>query len=100
MTGIAALLWLSISVSSAPPVTDTLRGTVSDSASAPVAGVAVDLAELERTVFTGSNGAFLFADVPAGRYTLVARRVGFAPVVQAVTVPAATELRLVMRASP
>jgi outer membrane receptor protein involved in Fe transport len=61
-------------------VLDSLRGRVADSTNAGIAGVQVTLVELSRRVTTDRSGAFAFGDVPVGRYTLVARRVGFAAV--------------------
>src|SRR3989442_12804341 len=66
---------------------DTLRGTVVDSAGRPLAGTAVSLAELNATVTAGADGSFRFAGLPSGRYTLVVRRVGYAPAIEPVATP-------------
>jgi outer membrane receptor protein involved in Fe transport len=67
-------------------VLDSLRGQVVDSTGGGIGGVQVTLVELARRTTTNQRGAFAFADVPAGRYTLVARRVGYAAVSDTVRV--------------
>jgi outer membrane receptor protein involved in Fe transport len=79
---------------------DTLRGSVVDSAGAPIAGVAVSLVELGRSTTTGSDGAFIFANVARARLTLSLRRVGFAPLSRTIKGPVgAADLRLTMTAT-
>ena len=68
------------------PVLDSLRGQVIDSTGGPIAGVQVTLVELARRANTDQRGAFVFGGVPAGRYTLVARRLGYAAVSDTVRV--------------
>src|SRR5258706_3089082 len=67
---------------------DTLRGRVTDSTGAALAGVSVSITELDRRTLSDASGAFAFAQVPAGRYTVVAPMVGFAPRTATVAVPA------------
>jgi len=62
------------------PALYSIRGRVADSFNTPVADVQVTLVELSRRATTDKTGDFLFSDLPAGRYTLVARRVGYAAV--------------------
>src|SRR5690348_10013501 len=66
---------------------DTLRGTVADSAGRPLAGTAISLAELNVTVTAGADGSFWFAGLPSGRYTLVVRRLGYAPAIEPAAAP-------------
>src|SRR5258706_7218992 len=68
---------------------DTLRGRVTDSTGAALAGVSVSITELDRRTLSDASGAFAFAQVPAGRDTVVARMVGVAPRMATVAVPAA-----------
>ena len=67
---------------------DTLRGRLADSAGAPIAAARITLVELARGATTNARGEFVFADVPAGRYTVVARRLGYASVSRTVRVGA------------
>ena len=60
---------------------DTLQGTVADTAGRPLAAATVNVPELGLTAVTRADGAFRFADVPPGRYTIVVRRLGYAPTV-------------------
>lgn len=55
----------------------TVSGTVHGSGAALV-GATVRLLELDRSERTGEGGTFRFADVPRGRYRLVAGLIGFA----------------------
>jgi iron complex outermembrane recepter protein len=73
---------------------EEVRGHVVDSAGAPIANAVVSLAELRLATKTAADGTFSFSGVPAGRYTLVARRVGYAASVRDVVVSGATEVTL------
>ena len=66
---------------------DGLRGTVTDSAGAPLAAAQVIVVELDRGTVTGADGGFIFEALPAGHYTLLVRRLGFAAISVPVTVP-------------
>lgn len=74
----------------ASPVTllpaDTLRGRVTDGEGNPLAAAEVVLPEVDREVLTGSDGTFIVAGLPRGRYTLLVERLGYAPVVRRVVV--------------
>jgi iron complex outermembrane recepter protein len=80
------------------PAGDTLRGTVADTAGRPVPAATVNVAELGLTAITQADGVFRFSDVPAGRYTVVVRRLGFAPTVATAAV-AGPPLAVVLRRS-
>ncbi len=59
-----------------------VAGTVTDSASGrPLAGVQVTLgaAGAPRGAVTGDDGRYRIANVPAGRYAVTARRIGYTP---------------------
>jgi outer membrane receptor protein involved in Fe transport len=79
---------------------ETVQGRVVDSAGNAIPSALVSLAELRSTILTGTDGAFRFTDVPAGRYTLVVRRVGYAATVQQLVVPAITQLTIQLRETP
>jgi iron complex outermembrane receptor protein len=80
-------------------VGDTLRGTVVDSAGAPIADVSVSLVELGRSASTTRDGAFVFANVPRARQTLAVRRVGFASLTRQVVVNGTTTINLTLVAT-
>jgi iron complex outermembrane recepter protein len=63
---------------------------VADTTGHPLAAVTVSVAELGVTVATGADGVFRFRSLPPGRYTLVVRRLGYAPRVTAAAVPGAS----------
>jgi iron complex outermembrane recepter protein len=111
MTFAVFLLVGATSAAAAPPVKapvaqitalqELVQGRVLDSAGNAIPNAVVSLAELRVATTTGNDGAFGFAGVPAGRYTLVARRVGFAAAVREIVVAAgATELTIRLRETP
>jgi hypothetical protein len=58
--------------------TVTIRGTVVDAGTqAPVKDAQVFLVELARSVITGADGRFEFADVKPGTHTLTVSRIGY-----------------------
>ena len=57
----------------------TLKGKVVDVDGDPVPGVKVQLHELARTVGTNIEGAYLFLDVPKGRYHIHFEALGLRP---------------------
>lgn len=63
-----------------------VTGRVTNAAGQPVSGAVVDLVELHRATTTDRDGAFRFADVPAGRYTVSARHIGLIPAAKAIVV--------------
>ncbi|HUQ83757.1 MAG TPA: TonB-dependent receptor [Gemmatimonadaceae bacterium] len=79
---------------------DSIRGRVADSTGKPLVSAKVTLVELGRVASTDANGAFVLANVPAGRYTVVARRLGYSSASRVVSVAdgerAVVELRLPM----
>ena len=88
--------------SAAAQTTGSLRGIVTDSASArPVEGVGVGLLGQPGGTATDVLGAFHFRDLPAGTYSLRAAALGYRAQVLAVTVRAGetTTLRLALPAT-
>src|SRR6266513_151000 len=75
---------------------DTLSGRVADPAGNPVAGATVTVVELHRVAVTRADGAYRFADLPPGRYTITVRGLGFAPVARDVAVRGATGLSVTL----
>lgn len=77
---------------------DTLHGTVADTAGRPVAAATISVPELGLTTVTLADGGFRFVAVPAGRYTVVVRRLGYAPAVATASAPGRA-LTVVLRPS-
>ncbi len=75
----AALCAVVVSVLFVPTVlrSQGIRGTVRSAAGSPVAAATVSVLNFSLTVTSDSSGAFTI-DVPAGRYTLAVRAVGYA----------------------
>ncbi len=63
-----------------------VAGVVTDTAGIPIDSADVSIASLKRRTITGADGAFRFSDVKPGRYSVSARRIGFAPQVRTVVV--------------
>ena len=60
--------------------TGRLLGIVSDSATlAPLGGAAVSIPQLERSTTTSADGRWVIAAIPAGRYTVSIRLIGYRP---------------------
>jgi TonB-linked SusC/RagA family outer membrane protein len=64
----------------------TIRGTVTDQAQSPVAGVTLQIGV--RTGVTQADGSYRISGVPAGSDTLRARMIGYTPAARLVTVSA------------
>ncbi len=77
-----------------------VTGRVLDGAGRPVAGAVVSLEEIRRGGSTDTTGVFLLARVPAGRYTLVARKLGYTAQTRAVLLDRDLALDLTLSASP
>src|SRR5205085_11902371 len=56
-----------------------LTGAVVDRFGQAIGGVTVSTAELHRAAITTGDGRFDLGSVPAGQYTLLARKLGYAP---------------------
>jgi iron complex outermembrane receptor protein len=64
---------------------ETVSGRVQTTDGTPIGGATVTLIELDRSTTSRGDGAFSFADVPRGTFTLVVRLVGYQSFVQQIT---------------
>src|SRR5262245_4997998 len=64
----------------------SISGHINDRDGHAIAGATVTLVEAKRSVRTDKDGAFAFADIPAGTYTVVARHLGYSPAAQRVDI--------------
>jgi len=74
------ILLLAVSVALAQQTRATLKGQVADPTGAVIPGATVTLSDargVARTVTTDQEGAYVFGDLPAGRYTLRTSSPGF-----------------------
>ena len=69
-----------------PAAPHAVGGTVTDSAGASIADARLILVELGRTTNTGVEGRFSFPGVNPGTYRLSVSAIGYAPVIERVTV--------------
>ncbi|MGH7616255.1 MAG: carboxypeptidase-like regulatory domain-containing protein [Gemmatimonadaceae bacterium] len=70
----------------APPGARVVTGIVTDTAGVPVDSADVSISSLKQRTIAGSDGTFRFTGVKPGRYSVSARRIGFAPQVRTVVV--------------
>src|SRR2546421_7350989 len=75
---------------------DTLSGRVAGPDGDPVAGATGTVVELHGVALTRADGAYRFADLPPGHYTITVRGLGFAPVARDVTIRGATTLSVTL----
>jgi probable HAF family extracellular repeat protein len=69
--------------------TGTLAGTVFDNADeAPIAGATVDIAALDRSTTTDSEGTYTLSDLPEGTYSAEVNATGYQAATQEVTITA------------
>jgi hypothetical protein len=73
-----------------------------DSAGTAVGGAQLQIPQLNRTAVTNWQGEFRFGDIPAGRYAVTVRAVGFQPLVDTISVRsgAVTDGDIILTAAP
>ena len=81
-------------VSQARPAFGIIDGVVSDTNLVPLRGAFVSMLGTTIRVGTGPNGRFRITKVPAGRYLVIVKRVGYRPTSEFVEVPAGDTARL------
>ncbi len=62
-----------------PKALPLLRGTVQDTAGHPLEGVQLQILGLDRALTTSASGAYRFAEIKPGKYWVVVRGIGYAP---------------------
>jgi hypothetical protein len=88
-TAAVSLVFMILAVIPAAAQTGAITGIVyRDTANHPLAGVQVTIDGANRTTQTTSAGAFLISGLPAARYVIELRHVGFAPLVDTVVIAA------------
>ena len=99
MRSLTFAVLLAVPAVAAAQTADTLTGRVTDQAGQPIPLATVEITDLGRSVTTATDGTFRVA-LPPGRYTVVIRRAGFAPVVRGVTLSGAVVLPLDVALTP
>ncbi len=77
----------------------SIRGVVLSADATPLADVSVTLEPGRVDVRSAADGSFTFSSLAAGRYTIIARRVGYRPDSVTVTLAAGAHERVVLRPS-
>lgn len=77
-----------------------LRGAIQDTAGKPLDGALIEIVGLKRRLFTPSSGAFRFDEVKPGKYWVVARRIGYAPLQTALTLKSGDDREIVFQLDP
>ena len=62
-----------------------LRGSVQDTLGHPLEGATIEIAGLDRRITTTASGSYRFDEIKPGKYWVVARRIGYAPLQAALT---------------
>lgn len=79
----------------------SIEGAVrDDQAHEPISSATVSIPELGRSVITDSRGMFVLRDVPAGRWRVEARSLGYQPHALTISSPASGVVRLDFELSP
>ncbi|MBB3033601.1 TonB-dependent receptor [Alteriqipengyuania lutimaris] len=88
LTSRVGLFALAVGIAT-PAIAGEIGGMVVDATeTASLRAAELRIEELDRRATTERDGSYLFQDVPAGTYTVVAQYIGADPVSQTVTVPA------------
>jgi len=96
LAGVASACLLSTSVPAAivaQLARGAIDGVVTDTALVTLAGATVSVIGTPIHLTTSSNGRFAISELPAGRYTLYVRRIGYAPLFAPVEVTARDTVR-------
>jgi iron complex outermembrane receptor protein len=95
VAAIAAVLMIVLTLTDgAAEAPVSLEGTVLSAGGEPVPGATVELAELRRTAVTGTDGRFVFDELPPGEYLLAVSSRAAGGAVQRVRVPSAASTPL------
>jgi hypothetical protein len=84
---------------SAKPLS-VIRGAVQDTAGTGLPGAQVEILGAERSVTTSAKGAYRLEQIPPGRYWVIARRIGYAPIRAALTFNAGEDREIVFQLEP
>jgi len=71
-----------------------IDGVVSDTSLSPLADATITIVGTDIRVVTGPNGRFRLIDIPAGKYALLARHIGYEPTTTQITVGDLDTLRI------
>jgi len=100
--GIAALVFASVAAAqpASRKATGVIIGTVADTALRPIAGADVNFAGSAVRATTDSLGRFRVVNVPAGKFILLVRNIGFRPAANEVEISDDDTLRLAFEMEP
>ena len=77
-----------------------IRGEVQDTSGAGLAGAQVEILGTDRSVTTSAKGGYRLEQIPPGRYWVLARRIGYAPLRAALTFNAGDNREIVFQLEP
>ena len=87
--GIAAALWPLAACEAQAPRTAVLSGVITNLNGVPLAKVEVMIVNTDLRAVTNDSGVYAFVDAPAAKVRVIARRIGFEPEENRVTLDAA-----------
>ena len=77
-----------------------IRGAVQDTSGIGLAGAQVEILGAERSATTSAKGAYRLEQIPPGRYWVIARRIGYAPLRAALTFSVGDDREIVFQLEP
>lgn len=72
-----------------PPGAGKISGIVADTGGRRIGGAEISIPDLRRRVFSRADGRFFLDSVPTGRYSVRAKRIGYAPQIRPIVVDSA-----------
>ena len=77
-----------------------IRGEVQDTLGTALAGAQVEILGTDRSVTTSARGAYRLEQIPPGRYWVIAKRIGYAPLRAALTFQIGDDREIVFQLEP
>lgn len=77
-----------------------MRGAIQDTLGKPLEGAMIEIAGLDRRVTTAASGSYRFDEIKPGKYWVIARRIGYAPLQAALTFNHGDDREIVFQLEP
>lgn len=100
LVALASQLGLAQAGPASKPARGAIDGLVTDTALVPLGEVTVSVVGLDASVVTGENGRFRILDLPSGKHSVLARRIGSEAVLAVIAVAAGETARISMVLTP
>lgn len=77
-----------------------MRGSIQDTLGRPLEGAMIEIAGLDRRATTPASGSYRFDEIKPGKYWVIARRIGYAPLQAALTFNRGDDREIVFQLEP